>query len=614
MALKYFFEYKDDVNHLHRCEISNTTFAGAATEIQGNCTIDYAEVNDPLEAIRGVGMRIDLEADTTVTLEDLYTEEERQYKVVHTVDGTTLFVGFLKPDGVFQDFVNDKWVITMDCVDGLGLLENLSYVTDTGLYYQGRQTEIQIIANCLKRTGLQQNINTAINVFYSGFDTDTDPTNTLDPIDVLKAVNLNAERFYKEDNNETVMQCDEVLKSVLEKYCACITQQNGEWYIFRPNEIANNTNVTFYRYDSNGGLLVPNTKTVNIAKTLGSQISNAYPHHANANQRLEIAGSLAAYRVNYKYGLVNSFVGNTDLTHNGTSVTDYTILRSADIDLDTDGKGFTINKSPVSPFAVMSLTNPITVVAGDSLSVELNTETTSVEVTRPKIQVTVDDGTTTYYLGSNGAWFTNVQYLKIRTIKSEGYPVDGDVSWTVFTNDVFIPPGDPSANNESVKYNGIRVFPNEITNKLGEFHTVQRSDKPSSNIKDVKEIFNGDNIEDRYVGAIYKTDQTSPTDTWFRAGISEAKPILRIMVEDTLRMSASPARVFSGDIYGYMPYLSAITISGVTGLFMPLSYSYDTKANIISLKLRQIFGAELTDIDYEMTFDYGKTVKPTIIG
>ena len=47
-------------------------------------------------------------------------------------------------------------------------------------------------------------------------------------------------------------------------------------------------------------------------------------------------------------------------------------------------------------------------------------------------------------------------------------------------------------------------------------------------------------------------------------------------------------------------------------------YSYNTRQNTTSLKMRQVLGAELSDQDddkfYETGTDYGNTVKPTIEG
>ena len=121
-------------------------------------------------------------------------------------------------------------------------------------------------------------------------------------------------------------------------------------------------------------------------------------------------------------------------------------------------------------------------------------------------------------------------------------------------------------------------------------------------------------ISDTYLGTLYKADKVTPTETWNRLGVEEEKPLLQIMGEETMRLNQKPSRVFSGDIYGYFPYLSVILIDGLDGIFMPIKYSYNTKNNIISAEFKQIYGNELYDIDYAKTYDYGNTVKPTIRG
>ena len=62
MALKYYFEFTDVQNILHRCEIYNDTFVGDSREVQGTLSLTKASTKDTLEAIRGGGLQIDLEA------------------------------------------------------------------------------------------------------------------------------------------------------------------------------------------------------------------------------------------------------------------------------------------------------------------------------------------------------------------------------------------------------------------------------------------------------------------------------------------------------------------------------------------------------------------------
>ena len=86
------------------------------------------------------------------------------------------------------------------------------------------------------------------------------------------------------------------------------------------------------------------------------------------------------------------------------------------------------------------------------------------------------------------------------------------------------------------------------------------------------------------------------------------------MAEETLRMNAKTAKIFSGDVFGYFDYLSTISINNITGKFIPLSYRYNTKENIINMEVKQIYGDSLADIEYELTYDYGNVVEPTIKG
>ena len=133
MALKYDIEYYDTVNILHRFELYDDNFVGSSTQVQGNVTLDYGQVDENLESIRGQGLRVQLEANEDLTFEDLFTESERVFRVVYKRNSITLFEGWLNPEGFFEDFVNDRWIVSFDCVDGLSYLKNLAFVDDSGL-------------------------------------------------------------------------------------------------------------------------------------------------------------------------------------------------------------------------------------------------------------------------------------------------------------------------------------------------------------------------------------------------------------------------------------------------------------------------------------------------
>ena len=93
--------------------------------------------------------------------------------------------------------------------------------------------------------------------------------------------------------------------------------------------------------------------------------------------------------------------------------------------------------------------------------------------------------------------------------------------------------------------------------------------------------------------------------------------MLRYAGEERMAMYSKPLRVFTGDVFGYVDYLSVITIDGFPNVrFMAIEHKYDALTNITSLKLKEILndagGDNYTDITYENLPDFGNVVEPTI--
>ena len=642
MALKYYFEFTDVKEILHRCEIYKDDFVGDSTLIYGSLSLNKANTEDTLECIRGGGLKIDLEANVNLTFSDFYSENERNFSVKYLRNNIELFYGWLSPEGLYESFVNDKWVISLDCTDGLGFLKNLSYVVNsTGLPFSGKQSGLEIIANCLKRTNLSQNIYTSLNIFHENMTI----TNN-----VLTETYFNVNRFVKEDKGVTYMNCDEVLRSVLEPFGACLTQRNGSWYIYKPNELYTDTILNMFAYDYNGSALSPTKVDVDFSQLLGSQINNFYPHHVNSNQQLTVDSAIGAYRVNYKYGFVKSLVDNQDLESiSDTDIPDFNIIDDTYLSFPIDRSGVIVSaESSISD--VLNFENPLNIAENTFLSFYFEYFTSTLSgFTR--FSVKFIGASDTYYLKTedltdstnnnaapfginetyNGSWSTDVEYVEgfssvqftseeqtssIRLNASE-MPESGDLQITVHTggNKLFTPSGEAEIKKIQIFLGG------NDPNLKGENHTFQIIDKPSTKIEKTKEVFNGDNPSDIYVGTIYEDDEVTPTDLWYRSSVnSRFIPLLRIMGEERMTMYAKPLRVFSGDIYGYVDYLSVISVDGIDNvLFMPIEYNYDALTNTTSVKLKQILNEPLITsvfdkIDYQLTLDYGNVVQPTIKG
>lgn len=612
MALKYQATYQDIYNIGHQIDIYDDAFSGSVTDINGYAFLNYRSVNDPLDSIRGSGLRVQLEADTGLTFSDLYSEDERTIKVVYKRNSITLFSGWLNPEGWFENYVSDKWVVSFDCVDGLGYLDGLSYVDDSGLFFVGKQTALEIISNCLKRTGIYQNIYTDINIFYTGLSTSLDP---------LANVYFNAERFV-DDDGVTIKSCQEVLKSTLKTFNACITSKNGIWYIYRPNKLFNSAIFSYYSYDYLGSVIGSGSEDLTFL--LGSETNGFYPHHASGNQRITNKNSLGAYRINYKYGNAVSLLPNNMMqTLDGLTYSGWVINSTVNMTIPAPGGyGVTLNGVALGGGILQMTSNAIALALGVAVNVRFKVTQSIYPFSLSNIfyyEVILVTGGGTYYLKADGTWilatvttlqktFTGVVTDQV-TIDSQPIPSAGNIQVLIYT-----PEGSGSTGTHRITEVYIDNISEDLGNKKGEFHTVERTTKPSSKTDDPDEVFVGDNLANNYIGAIYKNDSVTNTEEWFRNGITEAYPILRIMVEDQLRMKANISRVFYGDIYGFFNYLSVVSIDGLTGLYMVTSYNYDTANNRIQAEFHQIYGDELGDIEYAMTIDYGETVKPTIKG
>jgi hypothetical protein len=633
LGLKYLVEYKNIVGDLYKCQILQKNYVGDSKVILGDIIIDKSSSKDHLEPIRGTGITLNLLATKDLTLEDLYTEDEQEFTVKLYKNNKIYFVGYLKPDGVFQDYVNEQWYITLDCIDGLGAIKNLSFVKENGTYYVGKMTVSEIIYICLRRTGILLNINTSVNIIYEGLS-------QTDSLDIFTKINFNTDRFVKTDN-QTIMSCEEVLTSILDIFCAVITQKDGEWYIYKPNELYLNSTPLFRQYDSLNNYL--GIKKVDLRSRLGSQIDNFYPHHSNSNQKITIKGGVNAFRLAYQYGFLEGLVNNNNLQHGASENYDKWVTNPAQYNYLTLG-GYIpsiIVNDPISingvrmlpllfnfatPLVILTNEN-IPLLKGDSFSFKTSVfypySDDILNFTDPiffNFRVKIGD----YFLSEDGKWYQQGQignnYLTFSVVGDQTIEVNAEplpISGNVVVEILAVSYNEIDRNNlflATVKSVDI-INNSQINPKQGEFHTVERQNKISSIIKENKEVYNGDNIGIVFYGAIFKENKDDLTTVWQRKGITESKTILQISAEEELRISQKPLKIFNGSVYGYIDYLTICDIKNIGNKFMPIDWSYDTKNNITNVSFLELYAPEIADIKYTLTYDYGNdTVKPTITG
>jgi hypothetical protein len=630
-SLKYWFEFTDVQRVLHRVEILKSSFTDLPVQIYGTCSLEYAETKDTLEPIRGCGLKIDLEANSDLSFSDLYSEEERTFSVVYKRDNEILFNGWLSPEGVFESLVSDKWVISLDCTDGIGFLKNLSYVDSNGFTFNGKQSILEIVSNCLKRTKTLQDIYVNIDIIYSGM-------NFYD--DVLNKTYLNADRFVKDDS-KTIADCDKVLRSVLDLFGAVLVSYRGKWVIFKPNTLALKQNIYFFNYDYNGVNL--GTKDpINFAENLGSQIDGFYPHHVNGNQQKTITNSIGAFRIDYKFGGIENFFQNLDLegSLNGGvyTVSEWTITDYQSFDIPQNNRGLRFEDNGLLQRVAFSESYGVN--NGDSFTFftsfffnDIIVEYIQLGFTyfvRANFKIILEGDNESYYLRDDGSWQNNDNLITLEYIansflkngeenvfnfevKTDTAPIEGEIRIELYK------PSQPSPVRLEffINYTACNLAPN-INDNLSEGLTYQfeRIINPSSKIAENKEIFNADSVSEGLLGTIFKQNKISQTEVWRRLNeIDFNKTIVQIMGEERMKMYSRPRVVFSGDVFGFFNYLSVFTINNIEGLFMATRYNYDAVNNITSLELTEIIDTNiLNDIDFKTLPQYKEVVEPTIKG
>lgn len=606
-------------------------------EINGKITHSYQSKNDLFDTIIASNLRLSLESSINLTLEDLYSEEEKTYRVILYRNNKEIFIGFLKPDGIYEDYVSDKWQLEIECFDGLSTLKNISFLNDNGIAFSGRKSAINIIYNCLKKTGLDLPINVNCQIYYpDGFN---DYENG-----VLNAIYLNTERYYQTSNEP--MDCENVLQSILKVFNCTIIQMNGEWWIYRSIDLIEDTH--FAKYID--GVFALQQISYYPRISLGSQINDFDIIHCNSNQKKSISPSVQAYRIFYEYGAANNVFSNGSLRLEGAglNIPGWTVYNpDGDVYRNDSGYGLSSitkyfnNNAP----ALLELNQTVNITEGFVFKLVINFSNESKlrygQTTLSSNGLTFSLGIGNNWLKSDGSWSTSQERIFIKNsddIKDNVNPPPGNpilIDATFGKGDatydftvrapysgmlkLIIWRDKQETGGGTFKINSIDLAGTNDSDIKGKDYTAQRTRKVSTVTKSNITVNNGDSASDVIIGTIFKSDADTPTTTWWRGDPfgqpTESKEILAINAEDNLRIAPRPMIIFEGDVYGYMPYLSLIRINNFEGKqFQVTDYSYNISSNVLRLTSREFSSDYLDESEFSVyaTNNYGNETKVTI--
>lgn len=604
--MKYYILRSGYRLNIYENVIQGTVFE--TIEVNGRVDLTYQDRKDLFEPIIPATLKISLDASLERDFSDLYSEDERTFKVELIRDSLTVFLGFILTADIWEDFVADKWTLNINATDGLSSLKNTSFSNENGLNFFGRMTALQIINICLNKTGLNLGLNTNVQIQYYEWNR----------YDILTDIYLSTERYFQNDNGteSEPMDCDSVLRSILQIFNASVVQQKGEWYIFRSIDLIEKLLFTHYL---NGNFYEIALKQ--FGHRIGSNINNAEIFHCSGNQKKSISPSVQAYQVSYEYGSSRNVLANGGLILEGISginIPGWSVFTAPDGLVDRGVRqGYAYGlRSAVRPFSdpwplMLALNQSIDVKANITVNLNIRFRNDGFNsIYLPFAFGIKNGGTTIWFDIENGVW-GNFKLNLVRNAVPFGSLQNNQFTGALDANynlEVLIPQDgeiviqihrDGHGAGGLFGVHGISLSASVNNNIKSKDYIGRRKKRISSAIKSNVTVYNGDSGSDLFVGTIFKMDSDTPTDgwnryymyeqgsAWVKSEYPEFKEVLSINAEDNLKISPRPMTIFEGDVKGFIPHLTYFTIDGFQVLengfmvdkrfqFEKYSYSFDT--------------------------------------
>ncbi|MCK5235341.1 MAG: hypothetical protein KAR06_00035, partial [Deltaproteobacteria bacterium] len=217
----YKISYVDYFEQSHEVLIQQRDTAESIVEVNasGNpFSINYDTPSDIMtDPVNGSWATIRLMAETDFQFIDLYTSDNRKYKVIHNIGGTLNWKGFILPDQYQEQYKGPPYVNEFIAADQLGFLSTLAW-SDV----DPSTTFIENLDIILGATDLELDLYEAVNVYE-----DSNAQTTADsPLD----------QNWGDNNVYEGKTYYDVLKEILQKFTSIIKQDRGKWFIYRPNK------------------------------------------------------------------------------------------------------------------------------------------------------------------------------------------------------------------------------------------------------------------------------------------------------------------------------------------------------------------------------------------
>ena len=232
-------------------------YSGTVYEYPGkSLQLQYLpQSDDPFEPIFASQLSVTIDVtDDLANMPNLVTMNDKKYFAKLLLNTDVEWVGYALSDSVDLSFSTGRKELSFDCVDGLGMLQDVPLPIPDTTNINLNNNLIYFIALAFNQLTFPTtpNIRTACN-FYSAGMTNRGASASADP---FAQTYLPYRTFV--DENYSYLDCFNTIRNIVQSLGCRVFQAGGKWWIVSINQFANE-NVAYSEYDYTGTLSTSGT-------------------------------------------------------------------------------------------------------------------------------------------------------------------------------------------------------------------------------------------------------------------------------------------------------------------------------------------------------------------
>jgi len=295
-------------------------YTGTVYEYMGvNIGLEYLpQSDDPFESIYSSQLNASIDiteyyngtswVESLSVMPNFVTLDDRKYFAKLYIDADLEWTGWVISDNIQISFSTGRKLLYFNCVDGLGMLEDIPLPISNRTNTNTTNTILYYFRTCLNSLTLPTtpNIVTSCNFYGTGM-TDRGTSATADP---FNQAYLPYRTFINEDG--TYISCLEIIRNLAKSFGCRVFMAGGKWWIVSINTFANTTiNFTEYTYS---GTVVSTPSTLNRLSTIQAYSGNTSGvYFINNNQFKLLKKGFSKIFYNKKIETANNFFSNGNL-------------------------------------------------------------------------------------------------------------------------------------------------------------------------------------------------------------------------------------------------------------------------------------------------------------